>query len=217
MDKEIIIERPPKIYLDTRDLINIAEVRKGNKPQPPESEENYCNIDKCIKSYGCPIFNPYSTLEWVEGNATKESARGIAAVVDSAKVKYIIDSDYIVYTSEVLEQCQKQVSNIKLPNLPPVLQNISDNNTFRSALGILWDCVPDYLQKEKLEQIKKKGSYPVTVSIFSAQQWTEETFNWKQRNKELYQERIKGFKDSLSEDIESQDEYFNNPQKYRRD
>ena len=79
MDKDTIIQRPPKIYLDTRDLINIAKVRKGEKPQPLESEENYRNIDKCIKSYGCLIFNPYAALEWVEGNATIDSARGIAS------------------------------------------------------------------------------------------------------------------------------------------
>jgi len=217
MDKKKIIQRPPRIYLDTNHLINIARVRKGEEPQPAWSKDNYCYIDKCIKSYGCLVFNPYAALEWVEGNATIDSARGIAAVVDSAKVKYMIDADYIVYTSEVIELCRKKDPNIHVPDLPPVLQNISDNGTFRSALGILVSQVPDYLEKDKLEQIQKKGGLPITVTTFSAQNWTKETFYWKQSNKEIYQERVDGFRDSLSEDIERKDEYFNDRKRYKKD
>lgn len=217
MDKKKIIQRPPRIYLDTNHLINIARVRKGEEPQPAWSKDNYCYIDKCIKSYGCLVFNPYAALEWVEGNATIDSARGIAAVVDSAKVKYMIDADYLVYTSEVIELCRKKDPNIHVPDIPPVLQNISDNSTFRSALGILVDQVPDYLEKDKLEQIQKKGGLPITVTTFSAKNWTKETFYWKQSNKEIYQERIDGFRDSFSEDIERKDEYFNDRRRYRKD
>jgi len=65
----------------------------------------------------------------------------------------MIDADYLVYTSEVIELCRKKDPNIHVPDLPPVLQNISDNSTFRSSLGILVDHVPDYLEKDKLEQI----------------------------------------------------------------
>ncbi len=129
----------------------------------------------------------------------------------------MLEADYIVYTHELLSQCRKQNTNINVPDLPPVLQNISDNSTFRSALGILVGQVPDYLEKDKLEQIQKKGGLPITVTIFSAQGWTEETFYWKQRNKEINQERLDGFRDSLSEDIERKDEYFNDPQQYRKD
>mgnify|MGYP001035773069 CR=1 FL=1 len=213
-----VIQRPPKIYLDTNHLINIAKVRKGQQLQSSQSEDDYRCIDECVKSYCGLIFNPYAALEWVEGNATEETASDIAAVVDSAQVKYMIDADYLgVYTQEVLAQCQKQKSDIHVPDLPPVLQNISDNSTFQSTLGILVRDVPDYLEKDKLEKIQKKGELPITVPALSAGEWTRETFKWKQTNKKIYQERVAGFIDSLSEDIARQDEYFSNSQQYRRD
>jgi hypothetical protein len=216
MDKEIIIERPPRIYLDTNHLINIAMVRKGNKPQPASSEEDYHNIDKFIKSCGCLIFNPYAVLEWVEGKATIDSAREIAAVVDSAKVKYELEADYIVYTREILDQCHQQDQDIRIPDFP-ILQKLSDNKSISSVPGILATKVPDYLEEGNLERFKQDGKIPIDIPIFSVQEWTEETLNWKKKNPKTYQERIDGFKTSLSEDIERKDEYFIDRQKYRKD
>jgi len=213
-----VIQRSPKIYLDTNHLINIVKVRKGQQPQPSQAEDDYRRINECVKSYCGLIFNPYATLEWVEGNATEESASSIAAVVDSAQVKYMIEADYLgVYTQEVLAQCQKQKADIRVPNLPPVLQNISDNRTFQSTLGILVRDVPGYLEEDKLEQIQRKGELPTTVPALSAGEWTKESFIWKQKNEKLYQERVTGFIDSLSEDITRRDEYFSNPKRYRKD
>ena len=216
MDKYKIIQRPPKIYLDTRDLINIAKVRKGEKPQPPESEENYRKIDKCIKSYGCLIFNPYAALEWVEGNATIDSARWIAAVVDSAKVKYKFEADYIVYTREILDQCHQQDQSIQVPDFP-ILQKLSDNESFFSVLGYLATQVPDYLEEEKLERFKQDGKIPIDIPVFSVREWVEETLNWKENNPKSYQGRVDDFKLSLLEDINRKDEYFNDRQRYRKD
>jgi hypothetical protein len=216
MDKDKIIQRLPKIYLDTRDLINIAKVRKGEKPQPPESEENYCNIDKCIKSYGCLIFNPYATLEWVEGNATIDSARWIAAVVDSAKVKYKFEADYIVYTREILDQCHQKDQSIRVPDFP-ILQKLSGNESFFSVLGYLATRVPDYLEEEKLERFKQDGKIPIDIPVFSVREWVEETLNWKENNPKSYQGRVDDFKLSLLEDITRKDEYFNDRQRYRKD
>ena len=213
-----VIQRPPKIYLDTNHLIYITKVRKGEELPEGLSENDYKRLDYYIKSCCGFIFNLYATLEWVEGNATKESASGIAAVVDSAQVKYMIEADYLGgYTKEVLAQCQKQKADIRIPNLPPVFQNISDNNVFQSTLGILVRDIPDYLEKDKLKQIQRKGELPITVPALSAGEWTKETFIWKQKNEKIYQERVAGFIDSLSEDIARKDEYFSNPQQYRRD
>ena len=216
--KSDVIQRPPKIYLDTNHLINIAKIRKGEKLQEGQSEGEYTRLDGFIKSCCGLIFNPYATLEWVEGDATEKSASGIAAVVDSAQVKYMIEADYLgVYTQEVLAQCQKQKADIRVPNLPPVLQNISDNRTFQSTLGILVRDVPGYLEKDKLEQIRRKGELPTTVPALSAGGWTKESLIWKQKNEELYRERVTGFIDSLSEDITRRDEYFSNPKQYQKD
>ena len=193
-----VIQRSPKIYLDTNHLINIAKVRKEQQPQPSQSENDYRCIDDCVKSFCGLVFNPYAALEWVEGNATEESVNGIAAVIDSAQVKYMIEADYLVYTREVLAQCRKQKPDVRVPDLPHILQNISDNSTFRSVLGILVQNVPDYIDKDKLEQIQKKGKLPTTAPALSAGEWTKGTFRWKQSNKKIYQERVDGFKDSMS-------------------
>ena len=200
------IARPPRIYLDTNHLINIANVRKGKKLPPGQSEDDYRCIDERIRSFCGLIFNPFAALEWVEGKATKESASGIAAVVDSARVKYMIDADYLVYTQEIMALCHKQNPEIEVPDLPPVLQDISDDSTFRSALGILVRAVPDYLERDKLEQIQRKGELPIRVPTFSAGDWTRETFKWREKNREIYQERVDGFISSLSEDITRRNE-----------
>jgi hypothetical protein len=216
MDNEKIIQRPPRIYLDTNHLINIAKVRKGNKPQPASSEEDYRNIDKFIKSCGCLIFNPYAALEWVEGRATIDSAREIAAVVDSAKVKYVFEADYIVYTREILDQCHQQGQDIRIPDFP-ILQKLSDNESISSVLGILATKVPDYLEEDKLERFKQNGKIPIDIPVVSVREWVEETLNWKEKNPKTYQGRVDDFKSSLLEDINRKDEYFNDRQRYRKD
>ncbi len=211
------IARPPKFYFDTNHLINIAKVRMGKELPVGQSEDDYERIDDFIKSCCGIIFNPYAALEWVEGNATKDSASDIAAVIDSAQVKYMIEADYLVFTQEILALCHKQGQDLNVPGLPSVLQDISDDRTFRSVLGILVRDVPDYLDKDKLEQIQRKGELPIMVPTFSAGDWTRETFNWKEKNREIYQERIDGFISSLSEDITRKDEYFRDRKSYRRD
>jgi len=216
MDNEKIIQRPPRIYLDTNHLINIAKVRKGNKPQPASSEEDYRNIDKFIKSCGCLIFNPYAALEWVEGRATIDSAREIAAVVDSAKVKYVFEADYIVYTREILDQCHQQGQDIRIPDFP-ILQKLSDNESISSVLGMLATKVPDYLEEDKLERFKQNGKIPIDIPVVSVREWVEETLNWKEKNPKTYQGRVDDFKSSLLEDINRKDEYFNDRQQYRKD
>lgn len=212
-----VIQRPPEIYLDTNHLINIAKLRKGQRLQSQKTEENYRCIDEYIKCCGALIFNPYAALEWVERNATIESASEIASVVDSAKLKYMLDADYLVYTHEVLDQCCKQDRKLKVPHLPQVLQNISDNSMFLSSLGILTTQVPDYLEESQGEKFQRNGHIPVEIPIVSVREWVTETFGWKEKNPEIYQERIDGFRTSLSEDIARKDEYFHDHERYRRD
>jgi hypothetical protein len=211
-----VIQRPPKIYLDTNYLINIAKIRKGEKLQEGQSEGEYNCLDGFIRSYCGLIFNLAALLEWVEGGATVESAREITAVVDSANLKYFFEADYLVYTREVLDQCHEQNPDIQVPDFP-IFQNLSNNSTLCSARGILANQVPDYLEEDEFGQLEKKEGTPTEVEIGSIQQWVEETINWRRRNPETYQERIAGFKAPLSEDIARKDEYFHDRKRYRRD
>lgn len=189
-------------------------MRRGQELPPGQSEEAYNRIDERIKLYCGLIFNQAATLEWVEGKATAESAREIAAVVDSANLKYVLKADYLVYTWEVLDLCHKQNPNIQVPDLP-IFQNLSNNIILCSARGILVNQVPDYLEENELGQLEKKEGTPTKVPIVSVRQWVEETLKWKHKNPEPYQEIKNAFKASLSEDIAQKVEYFNDPQGYR--
>jgi hypothetical protein len=179
------------------------------------SEDAYRYIDKGIKTYYGIVFNPSAALEWIEGKATLASASQIAAVIDSAKLKYVLEADTFVYTREILDQCHQQDQNIQVPDFP-ILQNLSDNSTLSSAAGILAS-VPGYLKENQRERFEKQIPFPTKVPTFSAQTWIDETFKWKQKNPETCQERIDGFKAALSEDIKRQNEYFADPQQYRKD
>jgi hypothetical protein len=214
--EEIIIQRPPKIYLDTNHLINITRVRKGQKLPQGQSEGDYKRLDECIKSYCGLIFNQAATLEWVEGKATAETASKIAAVVDSANLKYLFEADYLIYTWEVLDLCHRQNPSIQVPELP-IFQKLSDNITFFSARGILANQVPDYLEEDELGQLEKKAGTPIKIPIASVRQWVEETLKLKCKNPELYKQRITDFKAQLAYDIENKNVYFNDRQSYRKD
>lgn len=214
-DSQLVIQKPPKIYLDTNHLVNISRVRKGIKLPAGQSQEDYKRLDEYIKSCCGLIFNPLAALEWVEGNATLDTACEIAAVVDSAKLKYRLEIDSLIFTYEVLNQCYKQNNEITIPNLPPVLQNISDNSIFISSLGILATQVPDYLD-ENQKRFQENGHIPIEVPILTVLEWIMETLRWKKNNPETYQERINGFKVSLSEDIEHKNEYFSDRLRYQR-
>ncbi|MBN2592412.1 MAG: hypothetical protein JXA81_02810 [Sedimentisphaerales bacterium] len=214
-----VIQRPPKIYLDTNHLINIAKVRKGQKPQPVQSEDDYGSIDECIKSFCGLIFNPVATMDWVGGKATEQSISEIAAVVDSANLKYIaLDADFFVYTREILDQCRKEdTSIITPPDLPPVLQKISDNHTIRSPLVILANKVPDYLDAELNEIFQKNGGLPTEEPVFTVQEWVKGIFKQRRANPQDFQRRINRFKDELTYDIQNKEVYFQDSKRYRRD
>ena len=86
MGKRVIA--PPKLYLDTNHLINIAKLR-GRKALPSEKfTQAYREIDEYIGTGVCGIiFNPDTPLDWADGRATREAARQIAAVIGSAKLQ----------------------------------------------------------------------------------------------------------------------------------
>jgi len=210
------IVRPPKIFLDTNHLINITKIRKGDKLQEGQSEGDYKCLDRFIRSYCGLIFSLAALLEWVKDKATVESAREIAAVVDSANLKYLFEADYLIYTREILDQCHKQNPDIDVPDFP-VFQNLSNSSTLCSARGLLVNQVPDYLEENEFGELEKKEGTPTEVEIGSIQQWVEETLSWKRKNPETYQARVDGFRNPLSEDIARQSEYFQDHKRHRKD
>jgi len=211
-----VIQRPPKIYLDTNHLINIADVRKGKKLPPGQSEGCYRRLDDCIRSYCGLIFNPIATMDWVGGKASTQSISEIAAVVDSANLKYVaLDADFFVYTREILDQCRKQNPSIHVPDLPPILQNVSDNSTILSPLHIIMNHVSEYLEKSLTEAIEEQGGLPNEIPVFTVVEWVNEIFKQRLQNPKNYQSRTDSFIKRFNYDIEHKDEYFRNPNHHR--
>jgi hypothetical protein len=189
-------------------------LRRGEALPNGQSEEAYRRIDEGIKSYCGLVFNPYAALEWVEGMATRETAAQIAAVVDSAKLKYMIEADTFVFTREVLDECRRHNTGIKVPDFP-ALQNLSDSDELISVIGVLATQVPGYLDKEQIERVPK-GEIPTKIPAYPVEEWVKQTFLWKEKNRKTYQERIDGFKAGMTEDIERKDEYFANRTRYQK-
>jgi hypothetical protein len=209
------IIRPPKIYIDTNHLINISSLRQGRNLPPGQSVEAYSFVDKCIAQHFGIIFNPFASLEWVEGKATEESAKEIASVIDSAKLKYQFEQDTFVYTREVLDACKTQEPGIRVPQFD-IMHLLSDGGSYEAAYGILASQVPDYFEEQDLpDSIKDAKSVPIEIPIASAKEWVKETFLWKERNPERYRGRVERFKAALWEDIERADEYFRCPERYQ--
>ncbi len=213
-----IIQRPPKIYLDTNHLIYITRVRKGQKLPQGQSEEDYKHLDECIRSYCGLIFNPIATMDWIDGRATLQSASDIASVIDSAFIKYTMHERVeLIYVHEILDQCRKQNPNIRVPDLPPILQNISDNSTFTSALLILSNQVPDYLERNKMKQFLYGEKNQTEIPASSAREWVEGIFQRKLSYPEDYQNRKEDFKRRVEYDIQHKDEYLCDLERYRKD
>ncbi len=213
-----VIQRPPKIYLDTNHLINIANVRKRQERQLGRSDEEYRRIDEHIKSYCGLIFNPVATMDWVGGKATSQSISEIAAVIDSANLKYTMpESDHFVYTYEVLKQVRKRDPSIQVPDLPPILQDISDSCTIRSPLSILANQVPGYLEEHQNEKFREHGGLPTKLDVLSAGEWAKASSSQRQANSEDYNKRIDDFKKQLAYDIRNRDTYFRDSKRYRGD
>lgn len=209
-----MIVQPPKLFLDTNHLINIAKVRRGRPLPPGQSPDAYSFIDQCISRHYGVVFLQSAPLDWVDGNSTESSAREIAQVIDSARLKYLLEPDYIVYLSEVLSECQRQRSELNLPQLR-VLHVVSDNGSYEPAHLKVMRLVPDYFPdraRESLMQLIEPGEE--SLCFGSVQDIVRMTISWRSRNQETYQRRVSGFSESLAEDICQRDQYFANRNRF---
>lgn len=209
-----MIIKPLKLYLDTNHLINISKMRNGEQLPDGQSVEAYKYIDDCIKSWCGLIFNQFSPLEWFEGAATPQSAAKIAAVIDSAAFRYLLESDDLIYTREILDECFKINPDLKIPKYP-ILQSLHDKTPFLSAEGIMVKEIPGYFTQDELKKIGNPPSFPIDIPVRTVGAWAEESLAWRRRNPEKCQERINGFNEALLEDIAGKDEYFKDKNGYR--
>jgi hypothetical protein len=92
-------------------------MRSGKGSVPDEVKPAYELLDDCIRNrhFGL-IFSRAAALEWVDGNATLESALEIASVIDSAALQYEIELDTFIYLHEVLNQLREEHPDLVLPH-----------------------------------------------------------------------------------------------------
>ncbi len=210
----IQIVRPPRLFLDTNHLINIAGLRKGKSLPPGQSPEAYSFIDQCITQHFGMVFLQSAVLDWVDGDATEDSAREIAQVLDSAKLRYLFESDTSVYLREVLDECHRLHPELNVPQFD-VLHLVSDGEDYEPSELKIAARVPEYLSEGAQQVFAKLIKAGIThVPNSSVQTHVKETIRWKHKHLETYKKRVKGFNEMLSEDIAGTKEYFANPQPF---
>ena len=109
---------PPRLYLDTAHLINIYGIRHGHHV-PSQFAEAYATINDCIMNRHFGVFYSLAApMEWVDGNATEESACRIASILDSAPLRYFFEGDTFIFLDEILRQVRAANPQLRVPSLP---------------------------------------------------------------------------------------------------
>ncbi len=192
---------PPKVYLDTGHLINIARLRRGEPIPNASLRDAYTTLDSYIvkKHFGL-IYNPAAPLDWVDGKATFASASEIADVIQSAKLQYYFIGDPFIYTAEVFQELNRIAPTVTVPTLA-ILQPILPNEEIAVALGVLAKLVPNFLTTKDLQGVRGGTNLPEKLRLPTFRAIVKETFNYRDKRRSTYDERVEGFKAAMSNDI----------------
>ncbi len=189
-----MLTQPPRLYLDTCHLINISNARCGRSLAHEGFRDAYSYLDSLLQGAGAGlIFNSIAALEWMEGNATLQSARRIAAVIDSARLQYDYEGDVFIFTKEVLAECGRLRPDLDLPDLP-AFELRTAGGTIKTALGTLAAMAPDYLRQEEKPAGLKDAQPSVEIPVLSASQYVAQVPGFAARNPGAPRERIEGFR-----------------------
>jgi len=198
---ETLVLQSPKLYLDTNHLINIARVRKSGSLVSEGYREAYSLIDDCIRTrhFGL-IFNPLATMEWVDGNATLESANEIADVIDSAALQYELEAHSFLYLHEVLRELKRLDPSLSLPEYE-ILHVRDCGKTVKSALLVLAEVVPGYFDKGDFSN--DPDSLPQKVFFGTAREAVRQAWEFRRDRPHVFQERVNGYKGAFRQDLDA--------------
>jgi hypothetical protein len=186
---------PPKIYLDTNHLIGIARARKAS------SDSAYSFLDDRLRQgqFGL-LFYSVAALEWVDGNATVESAKEIAAVVDSAPLQYEFEIDNFVFLYEIQAELRRLEPNIRLP--PIEFLSLRDfKRPYVRANEVLRDEVPSYFDSQA--PAMPDTELPSENSFLTAAECVDWAFHFKAEHPDEYRERVEGHKAAYKHDVDA--------------
>ncbi|MBI5863069.1 MAG: hypothetical protein HZB38_00880 [Planctomycetes bacterium] len=195
------IHAPQKLYLDTNHLINLAQLRRNKLRGDIQS---YREIDRRIREQRCGlVFSEFSPLEWVEGAATPESAREIAAIFASASLVYQIKGDSMIWTSEVLRELHRIEPSVPALELPVIwVRRLGD--MVSRALGIIATHGPDFVERESfIDGPPLSPTVPTLVPNESFENVAASALEFRKRRPRAYRERTDGFAAALQEDLKA--------------
>ncbi len=196
-----LIMEVPKIYLDTKHLINIARLRNQSGVVPADQQAAYKLIDEYIRDlhFGI-IFNIAAPLDWVNGQATLDHANEIADIVDSAKLQYELDVDTFVYLHEVLKELKRQRVSLSVPNFEVFSVRSPELRVERPIPALLRD-VPSFFNDDKLlpgsDQLRGKS-----IGFGSIRDYVGRAWALKEERPNVFQERINGFRAATRQDLD---------------
>ena len=191
---------PPKVYLDTNHLIHIDKLRAG-KAVPQKCRAAYELIDELIRKHQIGlVFNFMSPIEWLDGNATLDTARQLAAVVDSAKLQYYFEGDEFFLTAELVAECRRIDATLNLPLLE-ILQVRNDSGRIRTTPGTLCKAIPGFYEGRPIPQYLTGIEPPAEIAVYSVGKYVEGAYNFRQANPESVVDRVAGFNSTLIDDM----------------
>lgn len=188
-----MIGRPQKVYVDTNHLVNLVRLRHAVSLGTAEKYRSaYETLDKAISGGALGlIFNLCGPLEWVDDRATVESAREIAAVVESSPLVYLLEEDRFVFLHELLGEIARLDPTLKLPHLP-LLPVLSRSGPVQTAHDVLGRTVPGFVP-----------GYDSTTAG-TTHDYAEQAMSFRQRQPDEYAERVKGYRDALTHDFRAE-------------
>lgn len=191
---------PPKAYIDTNHLVNISRLRLGDSMSPAQRDA-YRALDQALRQGRVGlIYSMPAALEWVEGNATRDSAKRIAAVVDSAQVRYFFEGDHFVFLHELLKEVARIEPALIVPSVP-ILQAVQDGDAITTALGTLAASCPSWVDPSYLPQnLTDATQVPRDIPYLSASQLVDEAIRYQSKHTDRCQERIDGYEAALTHD-----------------
>ncbi len=185
-----MIASPPKLYLDTNHLVNIARIQNNESLGSAEKyRENYVFIKRCMREGLCTIiFNFYAPLEWGEGKATEETVTQIADIFDQSKCIYQLEEDTNIYISEIMKHSKNLYPLICFPDIP-IMHYLKKGGSYTPAITIIAKNVSDY----NFGQVDG-NRFPDDVPVVTIREHVIKSLQWREENPMLLQERISGFK-----------------------
>lgn len=185
-----MIATVPKIFLDTAHLIKISKLRKGAELSE-EIRSAYALIDESIRNWKCGlIFSPAGPMEWVDGDATLESAYEIADVVESAKLQYESEMDKFIYLRELLCEVKRVSPSLELPDFETLFVRVR-GGAIERAMWILAEQIPSYFDPGEI--MDDSLPLPIAIPFSPIREHAQRAWHLKVTHPTVYRERVEGF------------------------